>query len=244
MKAQEKEASQRDTSISQKECCAGKHKTFSPLRNPPSRDNVEDCSLDEVNAAEKIYISLLQAERVKDGEEIDNKSPFVVGRCNETAVLQRDKGSVEDGEERESQDIYNFSVDEHKKKQTYSDLFGERRSSRILKRRRGSYRKHAVTERIALFLEEFEEYFGLGFKLHKTELEYWIERLQLANDRVTVKQYLKRFLRDGYFRTERGVLVFQSKQPRQPTLKEILNVQRQIQTLRAVTHKPRRRRSY
>jgi len=198
----------------------------------------------------------------------DKNSPFVVGRCNETAVLQRDKGSVEDGEERESQDIYNFSVDEHNINRKVSDTdFGlpskqdqqliqahkitqttyltpEPPFSYKLKRRRGSYRKHAVTERIALFLEEFEEYFGLGFKLHKTELEYWIERLQLANDRVTVKQYLKRFLRDGYFRTERGVLVFQSKQPRQPTLKEILNVQRQIQTLRAVTHKPRRRRSY
>jgi len=99
--------------------------------------------------------------------------------------------------------------------------------------RKGQYKKTAVNDRIRNFLNDFEKLFPIGCEVHKTELEYWIQRLQLANDRLTIKQYLKRFLLHGYFSVKNGFFTFNRKQPKQPTLHEIMNVKKQIMTLSA-----------
>ena len=208
-------------------------KNYSPPSSPPPR-SVKESSYRDVSDVEKIYISLL-----KESDAIDN-----IVKRSELPVLQVENRERIERRERESQDIYIISDNEHKSIQTYGSLTEDRRVNRVFKRKRGSYNTKAVHDRIGYFLEDLESMFGLNYKLHKTELEYWIQRLELANDRLAVNQYLKRFLMKGYFKTERGLMVFVSKTPNTPTLEEILNVQKNIATLRSVTHKPRVRRCY
>jgi hypothetical protein len=114
----------------------------------------------------------------------------------------------------------------------------------IKRKQRGTYKTKAINNRIREFLNEFENLYPIGCKINKHELEYWIQRFQLCNDRVSIKQYVKRFLMQGYFSVRNGVFTFLSKQPKQPTLREIMNVRKQIMTLRAVTRRPRRRRAW
>jgi len=266
MKAQEKEASQRDTSISQKECCAGKHKTFSPLRNPPSRDNVEDCS------CEKLYISMVQEARRGDDDE---NSPFVVGKrrpVNRSSVLKNcvdvDSYVLDEGERESKSEIYNLYVMNRKRQDTVDfGLLSEEDEKLIiqhdqvlkndtgqpLKKRRGKYRNNVVFDRINWFVTELDLNVGLidpkfnkPRMFSKQELKYWIQRLGLAQDRLTVNQYLKRFLMFGYVavKSNQGKFYFVSKTPSQPTIAEIVETKDVMMSIRALTHTPRKRKSY
>ena len=222
-----------------------------PPELPPTR---EPKALEE-SSAETLYISLLKSAHSVDGDDLDNESPFV------TAKREVNNVYVE-REERESQDVYIIS-DEHNMNSKSYDMgllteedkklvnahtvrhFNtEPKQQHRLRPRKGSYKKKAVNERICSFLNSFDEMYGIGYAVSKQELKYWIQKLNLANDRVTVQQYLQRFVMHGYFSVSHGKFKFVSKQPKQPTIAEILNVKKQIMSLRASTRRAPKRKSY
>lgn len=121
-----------------------------------------------------------------------------------------------------------------------------------LKKRRGSYKNHAVQERISWFIEELDVNVGLtepdGKPRHfnKKELKFWIQRLGLAFDRLTVNQYLKRFLMFGYMSvsSRSGTFYFVSKTPQEVTANELVNTKQVMLSIRALTREQKKRRSY
>ena len=208
----------------------------SPPTTPPHNNDIKESAHDERVNAKKIYIQLLKQERVIDGDDIDEKSPFAVGKRRREDVGSSNKNN------NNNLKIYNNLNSVIPSPQWCQKQPKDYRSP--IRMRRGSYKKTAVNDRIRTFLNEFEKLYPIGCAVNKQELEYWIQRLYLANDRLTIRQYLKRFLMHGYFAVSKGQFTFVSKQPKQPTIAEIMNVQKQIMTLRAVTRKPKIRRSY
>ncbi len=227
-------------------------KQRSGFRFPPELHPTREPKALEESSAEKLYISMLKSARSVNGDNLDNESPFV------TAKREVDNVYVD----RESQDIYIIS-DEHNinsksydigllteedkklvKAHTLRHFNTEPKQQHRLRPRKGSYKKNAVNERIRSFLNSLDEMYGIGYAFSKQELKHWIQRLNLAHDRVTVQQYLRRFVMHGYFSVSRGKFKFVSKQPKQPTIAEILHVKKQIMSLRASTRRAPKRKSY
>jgi hypothetical protein len=179
----------------------------------------------ELEAAEKIYISLLQHERQKDEQPTFTNGETTL---NGPTILEKK-------EEEEQREIYNYSGDEHKRIQTYTKI----------RHRRGRYRKNAIRDRMQLFAQDLEaKGFIFGNKFTQQELRYWIIALDLAHDKLTINHYFERLVITGYFILKQGKFTFCGS--RRAGQLSLITPEKIMGSLRACLHTDHRikRRSY
>jgi len=134
----------------------------------------------DVSSGEKIYISLVKRERARDEANVETIE------------------SIRERRERESHEIYkscNSVI-----KPTLNTTESKHKSESIKPYSRRSYRKNAIRDRCRQFAQDFYDHgFHEGVKLNKYDLRYWIIALDLAHDKIAVRQYLERLVMFGYF---------------------------------------------
>ena len=165
--------------------------------SPPQEYGKESHTVDERRNAENIYISLIKKERLKDESNI-------VENQNKSADLQLYVNDNREKEEEEYPDIYKNLNTVIPSVQWGMD------TTRTVRKRRASYKRTAIKNRIREFLNELDGFAllhdwsktrGVTPKpIHKKLMEYYIQKFDLAQDRLAVKQYLKRLILYGYFR--------------------------------------------
>ncbi len=107
------------------------------------------------------------------------------------------------------------------------------------------YRKNAVRDRCRQFAQDLEaQGFVFGDKFTLRDLKHWIVALDLAHDKLTVKQYIERLVIYGYFVLKQGIFTFCGS--RRPGQLSLIAPEKIMGSLRACLHTDRRvkRRSY
>ena len=201
-----------------------KYLNDSPPDTPPHESAFkESLSRDET---EKIYLDLLKTERKLLKDEM---SPFVVGKKVKPSKI---KGGHIDEARNERVPRYIFFEHDIKSK-SYDMGLPSLNDEQLIKehtinglgfnvdygrpKTRGSYKKTAVHTRIQEFIHRCvsKDVFSYLKPIHKKRLVFYMKQLGLARDKLTIQQYLERFLLYRYFSVDprKGLFYLDSVTP-------------------------------